>query len=75
MNWSVVCLRCDPLGLRVPASVRELGGNSVGQSTETDGHMFGHERVLHPVEHLDLPGIRRIFVPRVFVPALGISRR
>lgn len=75
MNSSVVCMGCDPLGLRVPATVGELGGNSVGKSTETDGHVYGHERVLHPVGHLDRPGIRRIPVPRVFIPALGISRR
>jgi hypothetical protein len=69
--WTV----CDPLGVRVPATVGELGGNSDGEGAERNRHVYGHERLLHPVGHLDRLGIRRVSVPRFFVSAFGVSGR
>jgi hypothetical protein len=75
MNYEPVCLGCDPLGVRVPATVGELGGNSDGKGAKRSGHVYGHEGLLHPVGHLDCVGIRRVSVPRVFVSAFGVSGR
>lgn len=70
-----MCLGCDPLGVRVHATVGKLGGNSDGEGAERNGHVYGQERLLRPVGHLNRLGIRRVSVPRVFVSAFGVSGR
>ncbi|XP_062000383.1 uncharacterized protein LOC133717687 isoform X1 [Rosa rugosa] len=62
-------------GVRVPAAVCGLGGNGAGEGFERDGHVYGVERVLHRDGHIDRVGVCRVFVPGLFVRALGLSGR